>query len=118
MKRLFALTLLAAPVLFTGQAQAHAHLQVAAPAAGASVAAPKAISLQFNEKLSAKFSGVQLMRNDTGANVDVAPVASKNPKGLQVAPKAPLTPGEYMVMWHAVGTDGHRLTGNYNFTVK
>lgn len=118
MTRFFSLALLVAPLLIASQAQAHAHLQTAVPAAGATVAAPKAISLQFNEKLSAKFSGVQLMRNDTGANVEVAPVASKDPKGLQAAPKAPLTPGEYMVMWHAVGTDGHRLTGNYNFTVK
>ena len=116
-----AAALAATPLLLLGasQAQAHAHLAKAAPAANATVAAPAAIQLQFNEKLAPKFSGVQLMRNDTGANVEVvSAVAPKDPKTLQARPKAPLKPGEYMVMWFAVGPDGHRMTGDYNFTVK
>jgi copper resistance protein C len=116
-----AATVLATPLLFlaAGEAQAHAHLAKAVPAANATVAAPATIQLQFNEKLAPKFSGVQLMRNDTGANVEVvSAVAPKDGKSLQARPKAPLKPGEYMVMWFAVGPDGHRMTGDYNFTVK
>jgi methionine-rich copper-binding protein CopC len=121
MNRLFrnsALALAAAPLMFAGAAQAHAHLAKAVPAADATVAAPSVISLQFNEKLAAKFSGLQLMRNDTGANVAVAAAATKDAKVLSAKPKAPLAPGSYMVMWHAAGADGHRTTGNYSFTVK
>jgi methionine-rich copper-binding protein CopC len=118
MNRLPVLALAAAAALVAAQASAHAKLAKSEPAANASGAAPSAIKLEFNEKLSAKFSGVQLMRNDTGANVQVAPAASKDPKALVVQPKAPLKPGSYMVMWYAVGDDGHRTNGDYNFTVK
>jgi methionine-rich copper-binding protein CopC len=116
-----AAAVITAPLLLlaAGQAQAHAHLSKAAPAANATVAAPAMIQLQFNEKLAPKFSGVQLMRNDTGANVEVvSTVAPKDAKSLQARPKTPLSPGSYMVMWFAVGPDGHRMAGDYNFTVK
>jgi hypothetical protein len=122
MSRLFkpAVALLVAPLLFAAaNAQAHTRLAKASPAANATVPAPRTIQLQFNEKVATRFSGVQLMRNDTGANVEVAStVAPQDRKTLRAQPKAPLAPGPYMVMWHAVGPDGHRMTGNYNFTVK
>lgn len=109
----------ASVLLAAAQADAHAHLAKASPAANATVAAPATILLQFNEKVSPKFSGVQLKRNDTGAAVEVtSAVTPKDAKSLSAVPKAPLAAGKYMVMWHAVGSDGHRMTGDYNFTVK
>ena len=96
-------------------AQAHAHLTKSDPAANASVAAPKALRLEFSEKLEAKFSGVELMKS---SGADVAVDGKVDGKTIEVQPKAALAPGGYMVMWHAVAEDGHKSKGSYNFTVK
>ncbi len=101
-----------------GDAQAHAHLLKASPAIDATVAAPRTLDLQFSEALEAKFSGADL-RTAAGAEVAaVASVTAKDRKTLHVAPNAPLTPGAYRVLWHVVSADGHRIKGDYGFTVK
>ena len=108
--------LLAAPaLLFASGAQAHAHLLKANPGENAAVPAPKAIHLEFSEKLEAKFSAVELMKAD-GASVAVTSKAAGN--AIDGALEAPLAPGGYMVMWHVVSTDGHKMKGQYNFTVR
>ncbi len=106
-----ALALLAA----AGEASAHAHLLTSAPAAGATVAAPKQLSLGFSEKLEPKFSGLELTKAD-GAKVAVT--AAVADKAITVTPSAPLAPGAYKVTWHAVAADGHKTNGDYGFTVK
>lgn len=106
-----AIALLAA----AGQASAHAHLLNSAPAAGATVAAPKQLSLSFSEKLEPKFSGLELTKAD-GAKVDASTVVAD--KAMTVTPKAPLAPGAYKAMWHVVSADGHKMKGDYAFTVK
>jgi methionine-rich copper-binding protein CopC len=116
MTRPFLLAL--ASLLVAGAAQAEPRLAKALPAAESAGAAPAAIELQFNEAIAPKDSVVQLMRNDTGANVEVTAQPAKDGKTLQASPKAPLTPGSYMVMWSAAGPDGARANGDYNFTVK
>ena len=114
-----ALAAIAAPVmLFASGAQAHAHLVKASPAENAAVAAPAALDLQFSEKLEAKFSGLTLMKAD-GADVPVtSQVPAKDAKVIHAVPKGALAPGAYMVMWHVVSADGHKMKGQYNFTVK
>ena len=37
---------------------------------------------------------------------------------IDVTLKEALAPGGYMVRWHVVSADGHRMKGQYNFTVK
>jgi methionine-rich copper-binding protein CopC len=113
------LAAIAAPaLLFASGAQAHAHLVKASPAENAAVAAPSAIHLQFSERLEPKFSGVELMKAD-GAAVPVASqVPAKDTKSIHAVPKAALAPSAYMVMWHIVSADGHKMKGQYNFTVK
>lgn len=107
---------LAAPVLlFASGAQAHAHLQKAEPAENAAVTAPKTIHLEFSEKLEPKFSAVTLMKAD-GTAVHVTSKADG--KTIDGGLAAPLTPGGYMVMWHILSADGHKMTGQYNFTVR
>jgi methionine-rich copper-binding protein CopC len=107
-----------AALAVAGAAHAEPRLAKASPAADSSGVAPKAIELEFDGAVATKDSVVQLMRNDTGANVEVEAQPSKDGKHLAAAPKAPLTPGEYMVMWSAAGPDGARANGDYNFTVK
>lgn len=107
---------LAAPaLLFASGAQAHARLVKASPLQNATVAAPKAIHLEFSEKVEPKFSTVTLMK----ANGAAVPVKSKaEGKAIDGALAAPLAPGGYMVMWSLVSADGHKMKGQYNFTVK
>jgi len=116
-RRLAAFTASAALVASAGAAAAHAHLVSSDPAAGATVAAPKAITLTFSEKLEGKFSGADLSK-------DGAPLGSHSlldpadGKALTVSPGAPLSAGAYKVSWHAVSVDGHRTKGEVAFTVR
>jgi methionine-rich copper-binding protein CopC len=99
-------------------AQAHAHLVSATPAANAAVAAPTSLSLTFSEKLEPKFSGVELMKADGKPVALKSSVAAKDHKTITGALAAPLLPGSYMVMWHVVSADGHRMNGDFSFTVR
>ena len=114
--RLSVLTALAVSVALVGTtASAHAHLVKANPAENAAVTAPKALHLEFSEKLEPKFSAVELMKADGGP----VPVTSKaKGKAIDAAAKSALAPGGYMVMWHVLSADGHKMKGQYNFTVK
>jgi methionine-rich copper-binding protein CopC len=105
-------------LVVTSQAQAHAHLVSATPAANATVAAPKTITLHMSEKLVPKFSGADLMKADGSMVAATASVPAADAKAITVMIGAPLAPGVYMVMWHAVAADdGHRSKGSFNFTV-
>jgi copper resistance protein C len=111
---LAAVTTFAALMIASG-AQAHAHLEKASPAENATVAAPKTIHLEFSEKLEPKFSAVELVKAD-GAAVAVTSRAAG--KAIDAAPKRALAPGAYKVMWHVVSGDGHKMKGQYSFTVR
>ncbi len=110
------LAALAAPALMPASgAQAHAHLVKADPAENAAIAPPKTLRLEFSEKLEPKFSAVTLMKAD-GAAVTVTSKAAG--AAIDGALDAPLAPGGYMVMWHVLSADGHKMKGQYNFTVR
>jgi methionine-rich copper-binding protein CopC len=96
-------------------AQAHAHLVKADPAENAAVAAPRTIHLEFSEKLEPNSSAVTLMKAN-GAAVTVTSKADG--MAIDGTIDAPLPPGGYMVMWRALSADGHKVTGQYDFTVR
>lgn len=104
-------------MLAATQAFAHATLTKAEPAANASVTAPKAIVLHFNEALEAKLSNFKLTDVD-GKDVMVMPMSAPDNKSLAATPHADLTPGLYTISWTAVGDDGHPMKGSYSFSVK
>ncbi|MDB5459464.1 MAG: copper resistance protein CopC [Caulobacteraceae bacterium] len=116
---LAALALTAGLAAAATQADAHAAFVSATPAANATVAAPKQITVRLSEKLAPKFSSFDLMKTD-GSKVPVkAAVAPKDKKTLVAAVPATLAPGTYRVMWHAVAADdGHPSKGDFNFTVR
>ena len=112
---LFAATAMAG----THSAWAHAALQSSTPAKDAEVAAaPKEITLQFNEKLEIAFSSAKLV-DSTGKEVTIekATLDAANPSVMKLAVPA-LSPGKYKVEYVGVGHDGHRRKGDYSFTVK
>ena len=105
-------------VAIAAPAWAHPKLVSANPAVDAATVAPRTISVQLSEKLEPKFSGVELMKADGTKVPVVAKVGGPDGKTIEATVKGKLAPGKYMVMWHAVAADGHRVKGDYSFTVR
>lgn len=108
-----------AALLATSPAWAHAHLVTSNPAANVTVkAAPKTITLTFNEKLVPAFSKFDLiMPEHGGMKVAVKTVVSKDGKSITGKPAAALTAGAYKVIWTAASADGHKMNGEVAFKV-
>jgi copper resistance protein C len=98
---------------------AHAKLEKATPAAGATVPPPSEIRLTFSEAVEPRFSGVTLT-GPGGAKAPLgAPKVEGNDQRVLIAPIAKtLGAGAYTVRWHAVSVDTHHTEGAFQFTVK
>lgn len=107
----------AALTLMATQADAHAKLVSSTPAANSAVAAPKTISLTFNEKIAPAFSGFDLMMVEHNMKVPVKTTVSKDGKTLIGTPQGALMKGTYKVNWRAASGDGHRMQGEVSFVV-
>jgi methionine-rich copper-binding protein CopC len=92
-------------------ALAHARLVSATPASGATVTAPRAISLTFSERFAVPFSAVEV-EDGQGRAVPVSRTVSEDGKTLGGSFAAPLPAGTYRVTWTIAAADGHRMTGN------
>lgn len=116
--RLFLLASAACAVAATS-AFAHAFLDHAVPAVGATVpAAPGELQLSFTENVVAAFSGVSVSTQAGGAvATGKARVDASSPNVIHVRLGARLKPGVYVVHWHVVSVDTHRTSGSYKFTV-
>jgi methionine-rich copper-binding protein CopC len=109
------LALAAALILTASAASAHAMLEHALPAAGATLAkSPGTLTLQFSENLEPAFSGVAVT-DDAGRSVTAGPPSAGSNR--MSVPLEPLKPGTYRVMWHALSIDTHRTQGSYTFTI-
>jgi methionine-rich copper-binding protein CopC len=119
--RLFSLAALAgaSALLVTSPAWAHAHLVSSNPAANATVAAaPKAITLTFNEKLVPAFSKFELtMPEMSGMKMGVTTALSADGKSIVGTTSAALPKGAYKIVWTAASTDGHKMNGEVAFKV-
>ncbi|PMX56122.1 copper resistance protein CopC, partial [Pseudomonas sp. FW305-33] len=73
----------------------------------------------FNEKLTPAFSKFELVM-PTMNNMAVAVKTAVSKDGMTIVgtPKTALTPGAYKVTWHAATSDGHKMDGAVDFTVK
>lgn len=100
-------------------AHAHAKLAASEPMPGSALqVAPKAIHLHFNEALEPAFSKIALFNAQQLALVLPAVAVDKDDsKTLSVTVPA-LTSGTYSVRWTAMTHDGHKVKGQYSFTVK
>jgi len=99
-------------------AVAHPHVVRATPAAGSTVKMPPSeVTIRFNEKLEPAFGSV-VVRDSEGKQVDKGDgaVDKKDRLVLRVS-LPPLMPGTYKVEWRAVGTDTHKVNGDFTFTV-
>lgn len=98
-------------------AWAHAFLDRSNPAVGATVVAPKEVSIWFTERVEPAFSAIEVT-DAAGARVDEGGTHPDpaNPMLLHVAVK-PLVPGQYKVSWHVVSVDTHHTRGDFAFNV-
>lgn len=115
-----ALVLTAAIAAFAvaGQAAAHARLLSGSPKNGATVAAPKVLTLHYSEELVPAASSVKVT-GPAGAAVATGPMAIDKTKKVATVPlTGPLGPGAYSVAWHMKTEDGHETDGTFVFKVK
>ncbi|WP_054110204.1 copper homeostasis periplasmic binding protein CopC [Brevundimonas sp. AAP58] len=96
---------------------AHARLVAATPADGATVSAPRTVALTFSERFAAPFSTVEV-EDGRGRAVVLTKTVSEDGKTLGGSFSTPLPAGTYRVTWAIAAADGHRMTGNYSFTVR
>ncbi|HZZ32329.1 MAG TPA: copper resistance protein CopC [Phenylobacterium sp.] len=113
------LTLAAVAALgLAGQAAAHARLITGSPKAGATVPAPKALTLHYSEELVPAASSVKVA-GPGGAAVATGPMALDKTKRVVTVPfTGALTAGAYKVTWHMKTEDGHETDGDFAFHVK
>ena len=100
-------------------ASAHAHPKVMVPAADSAGPSPAVVSITYSEAVEPKFSTISVTDADGKKKFNTAtamPVAN-DPKTMTLALPT-LQPGSYVVHWVSVAADGHRLEGQYSFTVR
>ncbi len=105
---------------FATVAAAHPRLASANPAPNSVMrGSPRVIRATFSEALIASFSGIEV-RSASGAAMPVgkATVDPRDRRTLVATVNRPLAPGGYVVRWHAVSADTHRLQGVYSFRVR
>jgi len=118
MTRTFAIAAIAL-LATAANAFAHAQLEKAIPAVGATVTTPPTeLRLKFSEGVEVRFTGVTL--TDAAGTAEELGPATTDPSDkslLIVKIKAALKPGAYTVTWHAVSVDTHKTQGQFMFTV-
>ena len=114
-----ALIAAALAVAVAGQASAHARLILGAPKAGATVAAPKELKLQYSETIVPDASTVTVT-GPGGAAVATGKLVldAKDKRVVHVPFAAAPAPGAYKVSWKMKTPDGHTTDGDFAFTVK
>jgi hypothetical protein len=102
-----------------GQAAAHARLITGTPKAGATVAAPRQLKLQYSESIVPAASSVTVA-GPGGAAVATGPLTldAANKRMVTVPFTGKLGSGAYHVHWEMKTEDGHQTSGDFTFSVK
>ena len=105
--------------LWCGALWAHTFPVRSEPGAGAMLnPSPVHVRIWFDNVLDPAFSTI-IVEDAKGRKVDKGDcfVNPADPKLLEVSLPI-LQPGTYRVIWTVMGTDGHKTTGDYIFTIK
>lgn len=108
----------AAALAVSGPALAHAKLVASNPAKGATVAAPKVITLTFNEKIVPTFSQISLTMPAHQMKLPVKVSFGPDGKTVSAVPQGRVVPGAYAIDYAVASSDGHRMTGSVPFSVR
>ena len=118
--RNFVLSAAAAAAMLAGPALAHTKLVTANPAPNATVqSVANQVQITFNEPVMSRFVTLAVTGPD-GSKLHVATVAvdPKNKSRVNAVVHGFGRPGAYKVDWTAAGSDMHRMTGTYSFTLR
>ena len=100
-----------------GSALAHSLLLESSPGAGSVVtAAPRELSLRFNNRIEKKLSTIRL-RDEHGAVRAVTVLVADGPADRLTATVDALSAGAWRVEWRVLSTDGHVVSGSFSFRV-
>ena len=90
------------------------------PPANATVKAPLyMLHVMFNNPVDIKSAALNVTdKNGNAVEVGEAMPMGTDGKMLMAVPKDPLPAGSYDVKWHATGTDGKALQGEFSFTAQ
>lgn len=98
---------------------AHTHLDKSEPAADAVLAtAPQTVRLIFSSRIEPGFSQVEVTDAEGREIAHGEPTESGNRREVEVALDEELATGTYQVNWSVVARDGHRMRGEYRFSVE
>ena len=123
-KQILTLMTALAAAMLPAAAMAHPKLVSASPAANASVSRPTSLSLTFSEVLVAPLSGIEVTMTGMPGMADHKPMPVKGfatkVSGKTITATLPraLPVGTYLLKWHVVAADQHRIEGSYSFKVK
>ena len=112
------LAVLAAAILTSASAFAHAFLDHAVPLVGGTVhGSPGEVKVWFTQELEPAFSTLRVVDRN-GAQVDrqnnrVDP----SDRTLMTVSLPNLPPGKYKVLWHALSVDTHTTEGTFSFEI-
>lgn len=124
MKRLFPTILAAAAFVMPAAAIAHVKLVSSTPAASATVTKPTKLTLTFSETFLAPLSGAELTMTSMPGMAQHAPMPIKGfktsveGKTMTLTMPRALPAGTYLLKWHLVGADQHKMEGSHTFIVK
>jgi copper resistance protein C len=101
-------------ITFAVTAYAHAHLQSSTPADNSAItASPPALVLNFSE--AARLTALSIQK---GSEPEQKLKSLPSTDAAQISVPLPqLTPGAYIVTWHALSDDGHVTSGTLHFTL-
>jgi methionine-rich copper-binding protein CopC len=100
-----------------GPARAHSLLLESTPAAGATLpAAPPQLMLRFNNRIEKPLSRVRLV-DGRGGGQPLTLATGATPADRLTAPLPALAPGRWRVEWQVLSTDGHVVSGRFDFHI-
>ncbi len=102
--------------LIVAAASAHAVLLESTPSLKGTVAGPEVpIKLRFNVRIDASRSRLTLV--GPPGSTQALEISKESPEDALVAHAAGLLPGEYLLRWQVLASDGHITRGEIPFTV-
>ena len=100
-------------------ALAHTDLRKAEPAEDAVLASPpETVHLVFTSRIEPEFSRIEVTGADGQEVHRGEPTVSENRREVGIALEEGLAAGTYQVSWSVVARDGHRVRGEYRFSVE
>lgn len=104
-----------AAVAVAAPAAAHSLLLESVPAAGATLSTPpRELMLRFNNRVEKSLSRLRVV-NDQGVEHPLVIAVSRGSADRLMAAVPPLPPGRWQVQWQVLSTDGHVVSGRFEF---